>query len=255
MLSTLNTLEKFNQIHPIGESALPRKYSISLQSRDLSIDWYCSEVVLEKQWMNWCGSVLSAEERERCENYAFDWLSAQYCSSRGALRYVLSEFTGKAASHIAFRRGPYGKPVMEAGDGAFNFSDSGNHWAACMHRSADIEMGIDIEVADKFDNANAGLRKAIFSAEESAAWEHSPPTSAATALATIWTRKEALLKAVGTGLSMAMCDFTVGWAPQLPQKTQSIHLPNIAGQSTCWYVHDLPSLPHGLVGSLAVNAA
>ncbi len=234
----------------INAAELPRRFRIPLRNRAHGLHWLWAPVVLEEDWLTWCDGVLSGEEKQRAANYAFAWLSAHYRASRGALRHALGEFIGMPPAQLMFQRGQFGKPSLENVRCAFNFSDSGNYWAACMHRSTGVEAGIDIEATARFNNAGAGLVDAMLSSEERAAWHQRPPKFAAAALVTVWTRKEAVLKALGTGLSIPMRGINVGWDAD----PRPVALPNATGAIEHWYLHDLPALPRGLVGCVAINA-
>ena len=181
-------------------------------------------------------------------------LSDRYSASRGAMRHLLGDFTGAAPHTLAFTRGPFGKPDLAGPDGpacAFNFSDNEGHWAACMHADADLALGIDIEAERRFEGADEGLVQLILSPDEYALWRTAPQSFQAAALCRVWTGKEAVLKAIGTGLQRNMREFDIGWE----SGSRAVSLADMAGRPATWHVHDLHPLPVGLIGCVAVNAA
>jgi 4'-phosphopantetheinyl transferase len=236
-----------DQRHPPLQA---QAHGIALRSRACGIAWVCAPTVLERDWLRWCEEVLDINERKRAADLAFERLAVLYRANRGALRRVLSEFTGSTAAALEIKRSPGGKPYLANAACAFNFSDSERHWAVCMQRGNDVELGIDIEETRRFEHVGNGLRAALLSEDEQAAWDAAPPESAAAALAVVWTRKEALLKAIGCGLARPMRSFTAGWLPG----PAPLCLPDLDGKRRLWHLHDLPSLPDGLAGCVAVNA-
>ncbi len=87
------------------------------------------------------------------------------------------------------------------------------------------------------------------SIEEQAIWNADPPACAYITLAKVWTRKEALLKAVGVSLHHSMRDFSIGWHGN----AACVEFPDIEDQLAIWTVHDVSPLPSGLVGALALR--
>ena len=74
------------------------------------------------------------------------------------------------------------------------------------------DIGVDVEALRVVDDALA-LAERNFSAAECAALASAPPVHRDLAFLQIWTRKEACLKAIGSGLSIAPETFDVGLRP------------------------------------------
>ena len=124
---------------------------------------------------------------------------------------------------------PYLKPPFE--NIFFNLSHSGNY---VMGIFGDVENGCDIE---KVCDVDFELAKYCFSDKELEILIHSG--NDAHCFYELWTRKESLSKAMGTGLSSEMRrSLTV-------DETDEFHA--ISGQS--YYLHSYP-LPDGYVGSV-----
>jgi 4'-phosphopantetheinyl transferase len=142
--------------------------------------------------------------------------------SRGLLRRLLAPRLGVPANEITFEVGAHGKPVVAAtaagaGPGAsavachFNLSHSGGWWLLAVAGSS---VGVDLEVAGRAVDA-ARLARRVFTPGEQAALRLAGDDAAATAAVFLdcWTRKEALLKALGTGFAGGAADFHVGPGP------------------------------------------
>lgn len=94
---------------------------------------------------------------------------------------------------VPFQYGPEGKPFLPGAPG-FNLSHSGGWLALVLGDSSDL--GIDIEAGARLGDG-ADLVPRVLHPLEAAAWRAAPDRRSLFLRA--WTRKEALLKAKGTG--------------------------------------------------------
>ena len=115
---------------------------------------------------------------------------------------------------VAFVHNAYGKPAIAQSDLRFNLSHSHGMalYAFCRH----AEVGCDIERRDpKF--AAEQIPERFFSPDEVRALRSLPLNEQTEAFFNCWTRKEAYIKAVGHGLSIALDSFDVSLVPgELP---------------------------------------
>ncbi|KUO13814.1 4'-phosphopantetheinyl transferase family protein [Streptomyces sp. DSM 15324] len=125
-------------------------------------------------------------------------------------RRLLGELLGVPPEDVPLRRvcptcgGPHGKPRLAvpagyAGYAEYDFSvtHSGDVVGVAVCRGA--RVGLDVEEAGTPLDVDAAARTAL-SARESAALYALPPDARGAAFLRIWTRKEAVLKALGVGL-------------------------------------------------------
>lgn len=157
-------------------------------------------------------AMLSPQERARADRFAFARDRQRYIAAHVALRQVLGAHMGVHGEALVFAAGPFGKPAL-VGAGAglhFNLSHSGG--IALVALSATGEIGVDVEVPRRLDDANA-LAAAHFTADEARALAALPALARAPAFLTGWTRKEACLKALGVGLQLDASSFEVGLLP------------------------------------------
>jgi phosphopantetheinyl transferase len=140
--------------------------------------------------------VLSASERAAAARFRFPRDRARATSSRAGLRWLLGGYLGLPPERLVFAVGGEGKPRL-AGVGAvsFNLSHSGIYAAAVVSR--DREVGIDLERI-RPDAASRDIAARFFTGEERAWLKATPGVEA---FFRLWTAKEAVLKAMGTGLS------------------------------------------------------
>ena len=158
--------------------------------------------VLEHLW-----TTLTSGEQDRANRFRSAEDRALFALTRGTLRCLLSEATGVPAEKISFAEGPYGKPSLAGTNGPhFNVSHSGC-WAL-IGFSGSRDIGVDIE----FMRAAGGeldLARTFFSAAEYRSLEGLERDMLLASFYKIWTCKEAVLKAIGAGISEHLKDFSV----------------------------------------------
>ena len=164
-------------------------------------------------------ATLSEHERSRAARFVFEQDRRRYQVAHGVLRSLLGERLGEAPGDIALLYGPHEKPAVAAHYGcAFNLSHSGD--LALIGIARDLpggaEIGIDIEELRAVSDASA-LARANFTRAEQDELARVAPAQRDRLFLSGWTRKEACLKAAGTGLSVAPATFECGLAPRRAQ--------------------------------------
>lgn len=157
---------------------------------------------------------LSDEERERAQAFRSEGDRRRYAAGRARLRSLLRELLDCPPSRVALVNRVGGKPALGAEHSAsglrFNLSHSGSQVVFAV--THDREVGVDLEQARPVAEA-ATLAERFFSARES---EHILGTSAVARAAEFlrcWTRKEAVVKALGGGLHLPLDSFTIPLGP------------------------------------------
>jgi 4'-phosphopantetheinyl transferase len=144
--------------------------------------------------------LLSPDDLTRAERFRFDLHRRRFIAGRGALRFLLTDLTGCEPAELTLIAGPEGKPMLPGGP-SFNLSHSEQHLLIGI--TADGRLGVDIEVKKPIPDALA-LARTHFADEEVAALCGLSAEELGAAFLRIWTRKESLLKALGTGLSLPL---------------------------------------------------
>ena len=139
---------------------------------------------------------LSFEEKEKAESYNSKLLTERYIISHGILRYILSYYTNHLPTNIEFIFNKYGKPYLKNSKVKFNMSHS--HNLVCYIVTFDNEVGIDIELYDNNLNVNE-LSKLVFTPQEAILFDDLNSQEKHITFFNIWTKKEALIKAIGKG--------------------------------------------------------
>lgn len=152
--------------------------------------------------------LLDPGEQARAERFHFVRDARRFTASHVALRRLLAGHIGGDPAALRFEAGTQGKPRLAQADGAhFNLSHSGG-WALvglCPY----TEIGVDIEVPRDMSDL-VGLAGANFTPGEQAALQAEPDTLRLQAFLRCWTRKEACIKAIGSGLSVEPACFEAG---------------------------------------------
>jgi 4'-phosphopantetheinyl transferase len=154
--------------------------------------------------------VLSAGEMQRADQFRFLLHRNRFVLAHAALRHILCIYSACPASSIDFIVSPHGKPSLvnrnkgETGEIEFNMSHSED--LAVVAVSFGSILGVDVEQVREMPDWRQMARQS-FSDAEIAAIERMPPHEASVMFLRFWTRKEALLKAMGTGLQDDLSSF------------------------------------------------
>jgi 4'-phosphopantetheinyl transferase len=157
---------------------------------------------------------LDDAECQRAAGYRFDPDRSRFVIRRGLLRYLLAAYLETTPEVIRLPTGLHGKPAIggqEAPGGLrFNCSHSAN-WALIAIASG-RELGADVEQHRPITEMD-DLAKDIFSEREIKEWQALPASLRTPGFFNGWTRKEAFVKALGTGLSYPLDGFSVSLTP------------------------------------------
>jgi 4'-phosphopantetheinyl transferase len=162
-------------------------------------------------------AVLAPDERDRAARFHFERDRRRWTAARGAVRAVLAGYAGVPATSLAFRVGAHGKPALDGPAGRkgldFNLSHSGDLALCAVTRGRAV--GVDVE-AVRPDFATGEVARRFFAPAEVAALEALPPGDRVEAFFACWSRKEAYIKARGSGIALGLDRFAVSLAPGRP---------------------------------------
>jgi 4'-phosphopantetheinyl transferase len=115
--------------------------------------------------------------------------------------------------------GDHGQPRIAEDAGLFVSLCHAGTWAGVTITRAG-PVGLDLELVDALTPLASGDAKEVLSAGEQEWWQHISAAQKVATLAAVWTRKEALLKAAGTGFQTDPQDLTLS-APGLEPRLLS----------------------------------
>lgn len=194
--------------------------------------------------------LLDAAERERAERFKFPESRNQFVISRALLRRALGRYLGIEAREVRFRTTANGKPELDANcDLQFNLShtEGVTVFAIAHHR----QVGVDVERIRENTNAME-LAERFFSGQE-VEWLRSQPTSELVpSFYSIWTAKEAYIKAHGGGLSMPLDGFGVLPVASAVRSTLQLNVYDDPEETRRWSMWQL-ELARQLRAALAVE--
>lgn len=151
---------------------------------------------------------LSDSERARARRFHHAHDARWYVARHNALRLLLAAETHIHPKDLCFVEGEHGKPRLDlARPLHFNMSHS-KGWAL-IGICADASIGVDIELPRPMTDW-AALAQRTLSCAEKAALVAVPKSQQFSAFLQCWTRKEASLKALGTGLTIEPGTFDAG---------------------------------------------
>ena len=166
--------------------------------------WLCDATTIELD-ESAIDELLTREEKSRSERFAFEHLRRQYGVGRAALRSILAKHVGIAPQRIPLAATEHGKPYLEGGP-HFNVSNSGSWFLIAL--CATSPVGVDLEFLRELGNADM-LEERCFSPWEREQLDALPSAMRLRGFFRCWTRKEAVSKAIGAGLSMDFRSFSV----------------------------------------------
>jgi 4'-phosphopantetheinyl transferase len=166
-----------------------------------------------------CGplfSELHSGEQRRAEAFLQPVDRWAFVLGRGALRRLLTRCVPPVGPVGALAEGRWGKPGVPVVPGEpprveFNISHSGGR--VLLAATCGMAVGVDLEVPRPGVEFEELLRR-FFSAEEFAEWQSLPTALRTAGFYHLWTRKEAVVKAVGRGLSLPLASFQVTFDPR-----------------------------------------
>lgn len=158
-------------------------------------------------------TLLSCDECVRADAFHFERDRLRYVAGRAELRRFLAAHLGRDPAELRFEYGPAGKPSLLRMPGVpdvrFNLSHSQD--VGLFACTLGIEVGVDVEHRRDADDL-LELAERFFSPAEAQELRDAPIGQQLAVFYACWTRKEACLKAVGSGLQQALDSFSIGGA-------------------------------------------
>jgi 4'-phosphopantetheinyl transferase len=192
--------------------------------------------------------ILSSDERTRVSEFQIEAPRRQFALARMALRTLLGQYLDIPPQTIEFDLGANGKPRLRgkhAVDLRFNVSHSGD--LALIAVTIECEVGVDVEQVHKVGHLEQMARRFLHPQEAEGVLAIEA-TGRDEAFLKCWTGKEAVLKAVASGVAGSLKEFCV---PIDNPVGAWISLPGdkYGPESRCWLRQVAPG--EGYVASVA----
>jgi 4'-phosphopantetheinyl transferase len=179
---------------------------------------------------------LSDDERRRAEQFRFDAPRRRFIAARVALRRLLGEYLRVPPANVSLAYDRFGKPLLgePAGDSLrFNLAHTSDLALVAVTRGCDV--GVDVERLRAVSRVESIAGRYLHPAEAQEIL-CAPARMRHQAFLRCWTAKEAVIKAIGTGLTDSLGAFCV---PVTDSRGEWIDLAAIGGRDVkrCWLEH------------------
>jgi 4'-phosphopantetheinyl transferase len=173
-------------------------------------------------------SSLAGDEKSRAARFFFHRDREHFIAARGILRAILGAYLRCLPAEVDFAYGPHGKPALSsAGSGpSIRFNLSHSHGVAVYAFAQQRDIGVDVEKI-RPEVAGEEIAGRFFSVREQAELGALPADQRAEGFFLCWTRKEAYVKARGSGIGIPLDSFDVSLTPGMPERLRS-------GDSSRW---------------------
>lgn len=173
-------------------------------------------------------SWLDRAERARWRRYRHTRPRRQFALCRAALRAVLCAQLGCRNEQLAFGTSKHGKPFAVLNEApapvSFSVSHSGKHGLIGLAPSG--RLGVDVEERVARHDPDGEIRT-IFAPKERAELASATGDRKLHLFFALWTMKEALIKALGTGFALDMSRFEIPPRMYLGANTSVFSFPHL----------------------------
>ena len=175
-------------------------------------------------------ALLDEHERARCDRFVVKGARGRYALCRAALRINLCDRLGCSNDELSFGYLEHGKPFAKVNGtssaASFNVSHSGEHGLIGFAEHAGF--GVDLEVRAPGRDID-GIGRSVYGPREQLALAAAAGREKEDLFYRLWSLKEALIKALGTGFSLSPARFEVP-SPMIEGERSAVfrfpHLPD-----------------------------
>lgn len=191
--------------------------------------------------------LLSQTEIEKAKKYRFVEHENSYITRRAILRYILSLYLEVPPKEIEIELGQYGKPYLKKTRRNLHFNMSHSKGLVYYVVTKIGSVGIDIEFIDKEKDVD-NLAQLVLHEKELKLYEQMPEEKRIRLFYDYWSQKEAIVKAIGVGLSQPLKSIQM----IEPIKSSNFQVVDPKGSSSCWNVKTLKT-HFNYSGSIALD--
>lgn len=196
---------------------------------------------------------LSADEQRRAARLKIPIVRRRFVVCRARLRAILATVLNQHPSELRFRYGLHGKPELQPfqpnQETPVHFSVSHSANTALVALCRDHPVGVDVEEVRSLERW-LRLAERFFSPQEFAFLAAMPADEGFAAFFEQWTHKEAYIKAMGRGMSVALDRFSFLRVGDVMQLVESNDFPS---DVATWRFRSL-ALGGSYRGALAMGA-
>jgi len=216
----------------------------------VQVHWFPTD--LPEARLDELAPLLAEGELARAHRFRLPRDRSRYVAARGQLRILLARCLDRVPKDVAIEVGPDGKPEVRPVPGSrrLQFNLSHTDGVGVLAIGIEDELGIDVERIRPLPDALAIAERFLATGEilalRAAADEARPET-----FLRLWTRKEAVVKSFGRGLSHPLDGFDLSPGGLAPER---VMFPGEDPSSARWVLPLTPPYP-GFVAALATAGA
>jgi 4'-phosphopantetheinyl transferase len=197
-------------------------------------------------------ATLSPDETARANKFKFEKHRNRFIAGRGALRGILGQYLSEGPAGLSFVYLANGKPALggEFADAGiyFNLAHTEDLALVAVTRMGDV--GVDVEGVRPIKNVDELVAR-FFSRRENELFQKVPEIEKPAAFFNLWTRKEALLKATGEGITGSLNLVEVSFLPG--EAARLLAIPGDIEEAAQWNLRELTPVT-GFTGAIAIQA-
>jgi 4'-phosphopantetheinyl transferase len=176
-------------------------------------------------------ALLSDEEAQRATRFQADLHRTWFIARRALLRRLLGWYLDRDPHDVVMTVNAFGKPQLAETGAALRFNASRAGGVAVVALTQERAIGVDIERLYAHPD-HVAISERYFSTEETARLRGVDERDRDNLFFTLWTAKEAWVKALGGGLSVPLNQCRVGFATDRPPCL--VTDPQHPGDSRAW---------------------
>jgi len=215
------------------------------------IDLYVIDLDVSAKQLQSHRLLLNPAEAARADRFARGQHASRWTVCHAMLRKILANYCNTAPETLLFSEEGNGKPLLAKvpGNAELHFNLSHSEAVALIAVTSIGPIGVDIEYERNLRDWEA-ISCRFFSPAEQAELATVSTDERRHAFYACWTRKEAVIKATGEGLSAKLDAFDVSLSPDRDARVCAYHDSARAGRR--WQLHHLQPHP-GYVGAVAIR--
>lgn len=190
---------------------------------------------------------LEPKEQDRALSFYFTNDMIRFVQRRYLLKSILAMYLQMEIKDIRLKYNDFGKPELLENKNDLYFNISHTIDLIVLAFSRNNELGVDIEVVEK-DDVDLMINKDIFTDKEMSYFSNLDFQRKKELFYKLWTKKEAYLKAIGTGISKSLnsieIEFINTWEAKVIDQEKSFNQNH--------YLIQLSKLPAKYIGMLAL---
>ena len=181
-----------------NQSSKSNAVDLRIESSDVHI-WQMQHDVFVKEKHKF-SALLSDEEYKKAKSFQFEEDKTRYIICHGFLRILLAGYLKIKPDILKFCYGKFGKPyINNVGAENINFNISYSNNLLLVVISCENKVGIDVEYMREINEMDQ-IVEAFFTDNEKMFFREVPEDEKISIFFRLWTRKEAFLKGLGTGI-------------------------------------------------------